>query len=91
MSSAQSTRQRADLAGAIDELTRQEGDVTHLKVGTVGFCMGGALSLFAASSAIRKSAPVPCSTEVTRTSSPNLSESHSGSRCSAFTPGRITS
>jgi carboxymethylenebutenolidase len=36
-----------DLAGAIDELTRQE-DVTHLKVGTVGFCMGGALSLFAA-------------------------------------------
>jgi carboxymethylenebutenolidase len=28
--------------------TPDQEDVTHLKVGTVGFCMGGALSLFAA-------------------------------------------
>jgi carboxymethylenebutenolidase len=37
-----------DLAGAIDHLRQQPG-VTGSKVGTVGFCMGGALSLFAAS------------------------------------------
>ena len=37
-----------DLAGAIDHLLQQPG-VTGSKVGTVGFCMGGALSLFAAS------------------------------------------
>ncbi len=37
-----------DLAGAIDYLTAQ-ADVTSKKVGTVGFCMGGALSLYAAS------------------------------------------
>jgi carboxymethylenebutenolidase len=37
-----------DLAGAIDYLRQQQG-VTGPKVGTVGFCMGGALSLFAAS------------------------------------------
>jgi carboxymethylenebutenolidase len=37
-----------DLAGAIDYLTAQPG-VTGATVGTVGFCMGGALSLFAAS------------------------------------------
>ena len=37
-----------DLAGAIDYLASQPG-VTGGKVGTVGFCMGGALSLFAAS------------------------------------------
>jgi len=37
-----------DLAGAIDYLQAQPG-VTSSKVGTVGFCMGGALSLFAAS------------------------------------------
>ena len=37
-----------DLAGAIDYLRQQKG-VTGSKVGTVGFCMGGALSLFAAS------------------------------------------
>ncbi len=37
-----------DLAGAIDYLAAQPG-VTGSKVGTVGFCMGGALSLFAAS------------------------------------------
>jgi carboxymethylenebutenolidase len=37
-----------DLAGAIDHLAAQP-DVTPAKVGTVGFCMGGALSLFAAS------------------------------------------
>lgn len=37
-----------DLAGAIDYLQQQKG-VTGSKVGTVGFCMGGALSLFAAS------------------------------------------
>jgi carboxymethylenebutenolidase len=36
-----------DLAGAIDRLA-QEPDVTSKKIGTVGFCMGGALSLFAA-------------------------------------------
>jgi len=37
-----------DLAGAIDHLTTQP-EVSSKKVGTVGFCMGGALSLFAAS------------------------------------------
>jgi carboxymethylenebutenolidase len=37
-----------DLAGAIDYLTAQP-EVSPKKVGTVGFCMGGALSLFAAS------------------------------------------
>ena len=37
-----------DLDGAIDRL-QQEPAVTGTKVGTVGFCMGGALSLFAAS------------------------------------------
>ena len=36
-----------DLAGAIDRLT-DEADVTGTRVGTIGFCMGGALSLFAA-------------------------------------------
>src|SRR6266542_3841255 len=37
-----------DLAGAIDHLVAQP-EVSPKKVGTVGFCMGGALSLFAAS------------------------------------------
>jgi carboxymethylenebutenolidase len=37
-----------DLAGAIDHLAAQS-EVSSKKVGTVGFCMGGALSLFAAS------------------------------------------
>jgi carboxymethylenebutenolidase len=37
-----------DLRGAIRYLREQKG-VTGPKVGTVGFCMGGALSLFAAS------------------------------------------
>lgn len=37
-----------DIDGAIDRL-QQEPGVTGSKVGTVGFCMGGALSLFAAS------------------------------------------
>src|SRR5688572_11744339 len=37
-----------DIDGAIDRL-QQEPAVTGSKVGTVGFCMGGALSLFAAS------------------------------------------
>jgi carboxymethylenebutenolidase len=37
-----------DLAGAIDYLVAQK-EVSTKKVGTVGFCMGGALSLFAAS------------------------------------------
>jgi carboxymethylenebutenolidase len=36
-----------DLAGAIDHLAAQP-EVSSTKVGTVGFCMGGALSLFAA-------------------------------------------
>jgi carboxymethylenebutenolidase len=36
-----------DLAGAIDHLVAQPG-VAAKRVGTVGFCMGGALSLFAA-------------------------------------------
>lgn len=36
-----------DLAGAIDHLKTVQG-VTGSAVGTVGFCMGGALSLFAA-------------------------------------------
>jgi carboxymethylenebutenolidase len=36
-----------DLAGAIDHLAAQPA-VTTAKVGTIGFCMGGALSLFAA-------------------------------------------
>jgi carboxymethylenebutenolidase len=36
-----------DLAGAIAHLARQP-DLTSRKVGTIGFCMGGALSLFAA-------------------------------------------
>jgi carboxymethylenebutenolidase len=37
-----------DLAGAIDHLAAQP-EVSSKKVGTVGFCMGGALSLLAAS------------------------------------------
>lgn len=37
-----------DLAGAIEYLVAQP-EVSTKKVGTVGFCMGGALSLFAAS------------------------------------------
>src|SRR5579885_1428461 len=37
-----------DLAGAIDYLAALPG-VAPRRVGTVGFCMGGALSLFAAS------------------------------------------
>jgi carboxymethylenebutenolidase len=37
-----------DLAGAIDYLAAQP-EVSVKKVGTIGFCMGGALSLFAAS------------------------------------------
>ena len=41
-------RAEKDLAGAIDYLKAQPG-VTGSSVGTVGFCMGGALSLFAAS------------------------------------------
>jgi carboxymethylenebutenolidase len=41
-------RTEQDLRGAIDYLLAQPG-VTGSKVGTVGFCMGGALSLFAAS------------------------------------------
>ena len=41
-------RTEKDLAGAIDFLQQQPG-VTGKGVGTVGFCMGGALSLFAAS------------------------------------------
>ena len=41
-------RAAKDLAGAIDYLKAQPG-VTGDGVGTVGFCMGGALSLFAAS------------------------------------------
>jgi len=41
-------RAEKDLAGAIDHLKAQPG-VTVSTVGTVGFCMGGALSLFAAS------------------------------------------
>ena len=41
-------RTEKDLAGAIDYLQQQPG-VTGKGVGTVGFCMGGALSLFAAS------------------------------------------
>ena len=36
-----------DLAGAIDYVAQQP-DVTPKRVGTIGFCMGGALSLFAA-------------------------------------------
>src|SRR5262249_53792986 len=36
-----------DLAGAIDYLSALP-DVSSRKVGTVGFCMGGALSLYAA-------------------------------------------
>jgi carboxymethylenebutenolidase len=36
-----------DLAGAIDHVAAQTG-VAAKKVGTIGFCMGGALSLFAA-------------------------------------------
>ena len=41
-------RTEKDLAGAIDFLQQQPG-VRGKGVGTVGFCMGGALSLFAAS------------------------------------------
>ena len=37
-----------DLAGAIDHLAARP-EVSSKRVGTVGFCMGGALSLFAAS------------------------------------------
>ena len=37
-----------DLAGAIDFVAAQPG-VSARKVGTIGFCMGGALSLYAAS------------------------------------------
>src|SRR5437870_10361221 len=36
-----------DLAGAIDFLSKHDSAMSK-KVGTVGFCMGGALSLFAA-------------------------------------------
>jgi carboxymethylenebutenolidase len=36
-----------DLAGAIDHLARQPS-VAGRKIGTIGFCMGGALSLYAA-------------------------------------------
>src|SRR5438093_562325 len=36
-----------DLAGSVDHLTRQP-EVRPKKVGAIGFCMGGALSLFAA-------------------------------------------
>src|SRR6266536_2448762 len=36
-----------DLAGAIDQVAAQP-EASGKKVGTVGFCMGGALSLFAA-------------------------------------------
>src|SRR5262249_24245003 len=36
-----------DLAGAVDYLAALP-DVTSSKIGTIGFCMGGALSLFAA-------------------------------------------
>src|SRR5581483_3500639 len=38
-----------DLAGAIDYVNALPENTTH-RVGTVGFCMGGALSLYAASS-----------------------------------------
>lgn len=41
-------RAEQDLRGAIQFLRQQQG-VSGSKVGTVGFCMGGALSLFAAS------------------------------------------
>ena len=41
-------RTEKDLAGAIDYLQQQPG-VRGKGIGTVGFCMGGALSLFAAS------------------------------------------
>ena len=41
-------RAAKDLAGAIDHLKAQPG-VSGGTVGTIGFCMGGALSLFAAS------------------------------------------
>jgi carboxymethylenebutenolidase len=41
-------RTEKDLAGAIDYLKQQPG-VKGKGIGTVGFCMGGALSLFAAS------------------------------------------
>jgi carboxymethylenebutenolidase len=41
-------RTEKDLSGAIDYLRQQPG-VTGRGVGTIGFCMGGALSLFAAS------------------------------------------
>jgi carboxymethylenebutenolidase len=41
-------RAEKDLAGAIDYLKSRPG-VTGSTVGTIGFCMGGALSLFAAS------------------------------------------
>jgi carboxymethylenebutenolidase len=41
-------RAAKDLAGAIDYLKEQPG-VSGGAVGTIGFCMGGALSLFAAS------------------------------------------
>jgi carboxymethylenebutenolidase len=41
-------RTEKDLAGAIDYLQQQSG-VRGKGIGTVGFCMGGALSLFAAS------------------------------------------
>ena len=41
-------RTEKDLAGAIDYLQQQPA-VAGAGVGTVGFCMGGALSLFAAS------------------------------------------
>jgi carboxymethylenebutenolidase len=37
-----------DLAGAIDHLAGRRREVTGKNVGTIGFCMGGALSLFAA-------------------------------------------
>jgi carboxymethylenebutenolidase len=40
-------RAEKDLRGAIQFVLRQEG-ITSAKVGTVGFCMGGQLSLYAA-------------------------------------------
>jgi carboxymethylenebutenolidase len=48
MMSLQIDKAARDLDGAIAFLTSQS-DVTKPKVGTIGFCMGGALSLYAAS------------------------------------------
>jgi carboxymethylenebutenolidase len=47
MMSMQIDEAARDLAGALDYVKSQPG-VTGAKVGTVGFCMGGALSLYAA-------------------------------------------